>query len=254
MKNGDQTLLRQPIQSVRMVLERPSAAHFDALDDWLKTALDIDPAPFVCYIPRTAMTELEWRVLRDMFEHEEVGEDIYFFASHGPNDFVFLEIVEVRRLLGESDGIASSVADLVRKEIGTCDPDAAELELDLSVMGFESIFQDIIRRSALDHVEVETAMALIGLLAVALGVPALQWDPELAAAAPDVRLVDQRGPALADAYNTGIAEAQGTHVAFLAHDDMWLPSKVEVQLARLAAQPPADALSLIHISEPTRPY
>ena len=108
-------------------------------------------------IPRTAMTELEWRVLRDMFEHEEVGEDIYFFASHGPNDFVFLEIAEVRRLLEESDGIASSVADLVRKEIGTCDPDAAELELDMSVIGFEGIFQDIIRRSALDHVEVEAA-------------------------------------------------------------------------------------------------
>lgn len=108
-------------------------------------------------IPRTAMTELEWRVLRDMFEHEEVGEDIYFFASHGPNDFVFLEIAEVRRLLEESDGIASSVADLVRKEIGTFDPDAAELELDMSVIGFEGIFQDIIRRSALDHVEVEAA-------------------------------------------------------------------------------------------------
>jgi type IV secretion system protein VirB9 len=90
-------------------------------------------------IPRTAMTELEWRVLRDMFEHEEVGEDIYFFASHGPNDFVFLEIAEVRRLLEESDGIASSVADLVRKEIGTCDPDAAELELDMSVIGFEGV-------------------------------------------------------------------------------------------------------------------
>ena len=65
---------------------------------------------------------------------------------------------------------------------------------------------------------------------------------ELAAAAADVRLVDQRGPALADAYNTGIAEAQGSHVAFLAHDDVWLPRKIEVQLARLAAQPPADAV------------
>jgi len=63
LKNGDQTLLRQPIQSVRMVLERPSAAHFDALDDWLKTALDIDPAPFVCYIPRTAMTQETFPVM-----------------------------------------------------------------------------------------------------------------------------------------------------------------------------------------------
>jgi len=64
----------------------------------------------------------------------------------------------------------------------------------------------------------------------------------LAQAAPDVRLVEQRGPSLADAYNTGIAETSGSHVAFLAHDDEWLPCKVEVQLARLSAQPVADAV------------
>lgn len=108
-------------------------------------------------IPRTAMTDLEWRVLRDMFEHEEVGEDIYFFASHGPNDLVFIEIAEAGQLLEESMCVASSVADLVRQEIRTCDADAAELELDMSVIGFEGIFQDIIRRSALDYVEVEAA-------------------------------------------------------------------------------------------------
>lgn len=108
------------------------------------------------HIPRTAMTALEWRVLRDMFEHEEVGEDIYFFASHGPNDLVFIEIAEARQLLEESDGVASSVSDLVREELGKCD-DATELELDMSVIGFEGIFQDIIGRSALDYIEVEAA-------------------------------------------------------------------------------------------------
>lgn len=108
-------------------------------------------------IPRAAMTDLEWGVLRDMFEHEEVGEDVYFFASHGPNDFVFLDVAEARQLLDEGDGVESSVADLVRKEIAACDKEAAALELDMSVIGFEGIFQDIIRRSALDYVEVETA-------------------------------------------------------------------------------------------------
>lgn len=108
-------------------------------------------------IPRTAMTALEWRVLRDMFEHEEVGEDIYFFAGHGPNDLVYIEFAEARRLLEESNGIASSVADLVREELGTCDADATELQLDMSVIGFEGIFQDIVGRSALDYIEVEAA-------------------------------------------------------------------------------------------------
>ncbi len=65
---------------------------------------------------------------------------------------------------------------------------------------------------------------------------------EIASAAPDVRLVDQVGPSLASAYNTGIREAAGTHVAFLSHDDLWLPHKVELQLERLRAAPPADAV------------
>ena len=108
-------------------------------------------------IPRAAMTDLEWRVLRDMFEHEETGEDIYFFASHGPHDLVFVEIAEARQLLEESVGVASSVADLVAEQLGKCDAEAAELELDMSVIGFEGIFQDIVCRSALDYVEVEAA-------------------------------------------------------------------------------------------------
>lgn len=108
-------------------------------------------------IPRTAMTGLEWRVLRDMFEHEEVGEDIYFFSGHGPNDLVYIELAEVRQLLEENADAVSSVSDLVREELGKCDVDAAELELDMSAIGFEGIFQDVIRRSALDYVEVEAA-------------------------------------------------------------------------------------------------
>jgi glycosyltransferase involved in cell wall biosynthesis len=58
---------------------------------------------------------------------------------------------------------------------------------------------------------------------------------------PGVRVLAQEGDTLADAYNTGVAAARGSHVAFLSHDDVWLPGKLEVQLARLAAAPPADA-------------
>lgn len=108
-------------------------------------------------IPRSAMTDLEWRLLRDMFEHEEVGEDIYLFTSHGPNDLVYIELAEARQHLATDDGVASSVADLVRKQMSACDADVAELELDMSMIGFEGILQDIVRRSALDYIEVEAA-------------------------------------------------------------------------------------------------
>ena len=108
-------------------------------------------------IPRTAMTMLEYTVLCQMFDHEDVGDDVYFCASHGPNDLLYLATAEVKALLAEEEGIGSGLADLVREEIAKCEPDDVELELDMSAIGFEGIFQDIVQRSALDYVEVEAA-------------------------------------------------------------------------------------------------
>jgi hypothetical protein len=108
-------------------------------------------------IPRSAMTALEYKVLSQIFDHEDVGDDVYFCAGHGPNDLLFLELAEVKALLTEDEGIASGLSDLVRQEIAKCNPDDVELELDLSMIGFEAIFQDIVQRSALDYVEVEAA-------------------------------------------------------------------------------------------------
>lgn len=108
-------------------------------------------------IPRTAMTMLEYKVLGQMFDHEDVGDDVYFCASHGPNDLLFLDLAEVRALLGEDEGVGSGLADLVREEMAKCDPDDVEFELDMSAIGFEGIFQDIVQRSALDYVEVVAA-------------------------------------------------------------------------------------------------
>lgn len=53
------------------------------------------------------------------------------------------------------------------------------------------------------------------------------------AAAAGARVVVQTGTGIGDAYNTGIAAAQGELVAFLSHDDRWTPDKLAVQVELL---------------------
>jgi len=60
---------------------------------------------------------------------------------------------------------------------------------------------------------------------------------EIARAYPDIRYVYQENTGIANAYNIGIAAAQGEFVAFLSHDDLWPPNKLSVQVNYLIAHP-----------------
>src|SRR5262249_48006666 len=52
-----------------------------------------------------------------------------------------------------------------------------------------------------------------------------------------VRYVQQVNRGIADAYNTGIAAAQGQVIAFLSHDDLWTPNKLSLQVNHLLEHP-----------------
>jgi glycosyltransferase involved in cell wall biosynthesis len=63
---------------------------------------------------------------------------------------------------------------------------------------------------------------------------------EIAASFPSVRYHLQDGLGVADAYNQGVRAARGTFIAFLSHDDVWLPDKIERQVAFLREHPGVD--------------
>lgn len=109
-------------------------------------------------IPTATITPLELAVLSQMFESEPDGDTIYFFASEGPADTVRIDIEELKAALAACPETASTLADLVRKELAGIEPEACEIDLDLSDLGEAAIFRDIVRRcDQLDTVTIVSA-------------------------------------------------------------------------------------------------
>jgi glycosyltransferase involved in cell wall biosynthesis len=92
-------------------------------------------------------------------------------------------------------------------------------------------------RAALDSVNAQTyqhiEMVVVdggstdGTLSIVRDYPAARWLP-------------QRGAGLADAWNTGLAAAAGSLIAFQDSDDLWERAKLRLQVDYLAANPQAE--------------
>jgi glycosyltransferase involved in cell wall biosynthesis len=60
---------------------------------------------------------------------------------------------------------------------------------------------------------------------------------EIARSFAGARYLRQPDSGISNAYNFGIAQAQGELLAFLSHDDLWTPDKLAVQAGYLLAHP-----------------
>lgn len=60
---------------------------------------------------------------------------------------------------------------------------------------------------------------------------------EIAARFPEVTPVQQRSSGLTNAYNEGIDLARGDLLAFISHDDRWLPGKLDHQVGYMVEHP-----------------
>lgn len=108
-------------------------------------------------IPDADMTPLERLLLSHIFESECDGEGWYFFSEQGPADMIVVDRAALEAALAESQISGENVANtLVREHLAklqAAERDAALIDLDLSMTSWESIMQDIVRRSpTLDYV------------------------------------------------------------------------------------------------------
>ena len=69
---------------------------------------------------------------------------------------------------------------------------------------------------------------------------------------PGVRVIPQESQGIANAYNEGVAHAQGDLLAFISHDDHWLPGKLDAQVAYMEEHPDL-LLSVTHVQHYLEP-
>ncbi|HEX9829652.1 MAG TPA: glycosyltransferase [Bacteroidota bacterium] len=60
---------------------------------------------------------------------------------------------------------------------------------------------------------------------------------EIAQSFSNITYVLQTGKGIPNAYNQGIKRATGEFIAFLSHDDRWVPHKLETQIRRMEQEP-----------------
>jgi hypothetical protein len=110
-------------------------------------------------IPDADMTPLERLIPSHIFDSECDGEGCYFFSEQGPVDMILVDRAALEAALAESQIPGENVANtLVREHLTkpqAAERDAALIDLDLSMTSWESIMQDIVRRSpTLNYVSV----------------------------------------------------------------------------------------------------
>jgi len=99
-------------------------------------------------IPVSDVTPLERLLLSHIFNAEPDDEGLYFYADEGPADMIWLDRDRIEAALAESPAAIDSIAaTIVTEQLARVPADNVEIELDLSDAPWESIFQDIVRRS-----------------------------------------------------------------------------------------------------------
>src|SRR5271163_322345 len=100
-------------------------------------------------IPIADITPLERLLRSHIFNAEPDGEGLYFFADERPADMIWLDRAPIEAALAQSPAAGdSTAATFVAEQLARVPADNAEIELDVTAMSWESVFQDIVRRSA----------------------------------------------------------------------------------------------------------
>jgi hypothetical protein len=100
-------------------------------------------------IPVADTTPLERLLLSHIFHVEDDPGGLYFYADEGPAATIWLDRAPLEAALAQSPVTINTgaAATFVIEQLERVPADDVEIELDISNMLWEAIFQDIVRRS-----------------------------------------------------------------------------------------------------------
>jgi hypothetical protein len=98
-------------------------------------------------IPAADITPLERLLLSHIFHARPDGDAFYFCADEGPAHMIWLDRAPIEAALAQSKSIDSTALTIVTERVARLPADNAEVELDFSDCSWQSMFQDIVRRS-----------------------------------------------------------------------------------------------------------
>ena len=98
-------------------------------------------------IPNANMTPLERLLLTNMFDADESVGEHYFYAEESPQTMLALGRDELDAAIAASQEHPSSVLPAIQEQLSRCEPDQNTIYLDLSGVSWETILQDVVRRS-----------------------------------------------------------------------------------------------------------
>jgi len=106
-------------------------------------------------LPLADLTAAEQLILRNIFDSEVDGDELYLFAEIGRNTMIDLELPDMLAALAAT-GVASAATRLLGKAVAELPEGEAAAEIELDDEWIE-ILQEIVRRSnALTFVTIET--------------------------------------------------------------------------------------------------
>lgn len=109
-------------------------------------------------IPASAMMPIERLILENTFSFEGTDDALYFYAEDQINDYISLDVGEVRTALDANSDPTSTAFKRVLDEFAQEIQSEDDIDIDTSDRWWTEIFQDIIRRSPdFDHISIYSA-------------------------------------------------------------------------------------------------